>query len=140
VLPAADSTGHHVAGHSSALPQLHSYSGSLDSNTGAGADSAAPVAPLAATPAVAGQLLPANRNSSAVPVQGQQPQPQGVKAPAAAGVAVAPLPQQQRPPAKKPALEADAGKEAAYEALWQWAFDVSRAVSCNACLQAAGLP
>lgn len=131
MLPAADSTGHHVTVHSSALPQQHSYSGSLDSDTGAGTYSAAAVIPLAATPAVPGQLLPA------VALQGQQPQPQGAKVPAADGVAVTTLPQQQRPPAKEPALEPDASKEAAYEALWQWAFDVSGWVSCGICLQAA---
>ena len=106
--------------HSCTLPQLHSYS---DSNTSAGADSAAAVAPLAAIPAVAGQLLPA------VAVQGQQPQPQGAKLSAADGVTVMTLPQQQQPPAKEHALEAAAGKEAAYDALWQWAFDVSGVVS-----------
>lgn len=127
------STGHHhTAVQSRTLPQLHSNSSSLNTKTGAGADSAVAVAPLAATPVLAGQLLPA----IAVAVQGQQPQPQGVKAPAADdGVTVTTLPQQRRRPfAKKLAAESEASKEAAYEALWQWAADVSGVVSCDMCL------
>jgi hypothetical protein len=132
VLPAAHSTGHHTAVYSTALPQLHSYSDSLHSGTGAGAGSAAAVAPLAAIPAVAGQLL------SAFAVHGQQPQPQGVKAPAANDdddAVAAPL-QQQQQPAEEPALGADASKEAAYEALWQWVSDVGGAVSYLAVIYA----
>ena len=129
VLPAVQSTSHDTAAHSSTLPQLQSYS---DSNTGAGAHSAAAVVPLAATHAVAGQLLPA------VAVQGQQPQPQGAKLPAANGVTAAPIPQQQRRLTKEPALGADANKEAAYHALWQWVYDVSGWVSCEIYMLAAG--
>lgn len=128
MLPAAPDS---AAGlHSSALPQLHGYSDSLGSSHGAAAGSVAAVTPRAAAPVVAGQLLPA------VAVQGQQPQLQVVAVPATDGATVITLPQQQRPFAREAAAEGDASKEAAYEALLQWAANVTGMVSCHICFAA----
>ena len=111
---------------SKTLPQLHGYTDSLASSSGDGAVSAEDVAAsaAAAAPIVAGQLFPA------VAVQGQQLQLRDVTVPAADGTFAANIPQQQRPFAKKAAAEnSDASKEAAYEALWQWAANVTGLVS-----------
>ena len=131
VLPAALDSA--IALHSSTLPQLHGYTDSLDSSSGDGAISAADAAAsaAAAAPIVAGQLLPA------VAVQGQQLQLRDVTVPAADGATAVDIPQQQRPFAKKAAAESsDASKAAAYEALWQWAANVTGMVSCHICFAA----
>jgi hypothetical protein len=122
VLPAAPDSA--IGLHSSMLPQLHGYTDSFDSSLGDGAISAAGAAAsaAAAAPIVAGQLLPA------VAVQGQQLRWRDVTVPAADGTFAANIP--QRPFAKEAAAESSvASKEAAYEALWQWAANVTGLVS-----------
>lgn len=130
MLPAAPDSA--IGLDSRTLPQLRGYTDSLDSSLEAAAGSAAAVTPLAAAPVVAGQLLPA------IAVQGQQAQLQVVAVPEDDGATASALPQQRWPFAREAVAEDDASKQAAYDALWQWAANVSGMVSCDICLPTTG--